>query len=235
MKTLITLLLVSILSSCASIDNDKHHLFILSGQSNMARLDPTISFTPMLNAKFGAENVVVVKDTQGAQPISRWVNNWQSQDGSSPEVSGDLYDRLMTKVKEALPYKPFSTVTFIWMQGERDARKRHGDVYIKSFKTLVSQLSSDLNRNDINVVIGRLSDFDLNNNKYPHWTLVRQAQEQLAIELPQASWVNSDDLNDGINNKGKVIKNDLHMSVDGYKKLGERFANESIKLIQQFN
>ncbi len=45
-------------------------------------------------------------------------------------------------------------------------------------------------------------------------------------------WVNTDDLNDGINSKGKVIKNDLHMSAEGYLIMGKRFADKSIKLIE---
>ena len=31
------------------------HLFILSGQSNMAGLDPSLSFTPAVEAKYGKE------------------------------------------------------------------------------------------------------------------------------------------------------------------------------------
>lgn len=38
----------------------------------MAGLDPDISFTPAISQKFGAENVIVVKDALGGQPIRRW-------------------------------------------------------------------------------------------------------------------------------------------------------------------
>ncbi|WP_430937432.1 sulfatase-like hydrolase/transferase [Saccharicrinis sp. 156] len=44
-------------------------------------------------------------------------------------------------------------------------------------------------------------------------------------------WINTDDLNDGLNSKGLEIKNDLHMSVEGYKFMGERFAEKAIKLV----
>jgi arylsulfatase A-like enzyme len=40
----------------------KKHLFILSGQSNMAGLNPEISFTPAVETAFGKDNVIVVKD-----------------------------------------------------------------------------------------------------------------------------------------------------------------------------
>jgi hypothetical protein len=56
----------------ASVEADAAHLFILSGQSNMDGLDPDESFTPMVEAEFGAERVIVVKDAHDGQPIRRW-------------------------------------------------------------------------------------------------------------------------------------------------------------------
>jgi len=47
----------------------------------------------------------------------------------------------------------------------------------------------------------------------------------------RGAWVDTDDLNDGKNPQGKEIKNDLHYSVDGYKLLGQRFADKAIELI----
>lgn len=45
------------------------HLFILSGQSNMQRLENNLSFTPAVEAEFGAANMAVMHDAQGGQPI----------------------------------------------------------------------------------------------------------------------------------------------------------------------
>lgn len=216
-------------SQCRMADK---HLFILSGQSNMAGMDPNTSFTPALEAAFGKDNISVVKDAQGGQPIRRWFKNWKPAEGEGPEVTGDLYVRLMEKVDTASLGKKFTTVTFVWMQGERDAREKHGQVYAASLKGLKEQLAKDLGRKDINFVIGRLSDFDMDNAKYPHWTMVRQVQVEVAEADPRGAWVDTDDLNDGINKKGVEVVNDLHYSVEGYKKLGERFAEKAIELIK---
>lgn len=229
---LASLLALVCMSSTHAADMEKH-LFILSGQSNMARLDPSISFTPALEKAFGKENVVVVKDAQGGQPIRRWYKKWKPAKGDAPAATGDLYDRLMKKVNAALKEDTFSTVTFIWMQGERDAREKHSDVYAASLKGLLAQLSEDLKRNDINVVIGRLSDAGMVDNNNSHWNMVRKAQVKVADASPRGAWVDTDDLNDGINKQGKQIVNDLHYSVEGYKKLGERFAQKSIELIKK--
>ena len=44
-------------------DGGGKNLFILSGQSNMAGMDPAISFTPVVTKAFGKENIIVAKTT----------------------------------------------------------------------------------------------------------------------------------------------------------------------------
>lgn len=210
-----------------------NHLFILSGQSNMAGLNPEDSFTPAVAAAFGADKVFVVKDAKGGEPIRKWYKAWKPAEGNEPKATGDLYDRLMGKVEAVSHNRSFESVTFIWMQGERDAREEHGLVYEHSLLGLYEQLSKDLERRDINFVIGRLSDFDLDNARYPHWTMVREAQVKVADGCARCVWVDTDDLNDGVNRAGKAIKDDLHYSVTGYEVLGQRFARKAIMLIEQ--
>jgi hypothetical protein len=139
----------------------------------------------------------------------------------------------MEAVKPAIKGQTLESVTFIWMQGERDAKMQWGDVYEASLKGLYEQFSKDIGRSDVNFVIGRLSDFDLENQKYPHWTVVREIQTKVADSNSRFAWVDTDDLNDGVNRKGKAIENDLHYSAEGYKTLGRRFAQSALRLIQQ--
>ena len=155
---LITTLLI--LSGC---QKSGPHLFLLSGQSNMAGLDPEISFIPTVTEAFGAENVIVVKDAQGGQPIRRWDKQWVATEGQNEKQIGDLYDKLMTKTNEAIGENSVQSVTFVWMQGERDAREQLSDLYLDSFNRVIGQLKTDLGHDQINVVIGRLSDFDMKN------------------------------------------------------------------------
>lgn len=206
------------------------HLFILSGQSNMQGLDPQISFVPAVDEAFGKDNVIVVKDALGGQPIRRWYKQFKTD-----EPVGDLYDRLMDKVRPAIAGQELCSVTFVWMQGERDAREGNGDVYADSLRGLREQLAADLGRDDLNFVIGRISDFDMPNRLYKHWTKIREAQVAVAESDPRAVWVDSDDLNSGLNSKGRMVTDDLHLSVEGYRFLGQRFADAAINLIQQEN
>ena len=230
MCKIILLLLASLF---ASVSANEKHLFILSGQSNMAGLKPEESFIPTVEKEFGKENVIVVKSAQGGQPIRRWFKEWKDATGNKPEKNGDLYDVLMSKVKPAVKDQKLASVTFLWMQGERDAREKHGDVYKASFLGILEQVKKDLGVEKLNFVIGRLSDYDMANKKYPHWTKVRDVQVALAEESSNGAWVDTDDLNDGKNRKGKDIKNDLHYSADGYVTVGKRLADKAIGLIKK--
>ena len=209
------------------------HLFILSGQSNMQRLNPDVSFIPAVKKAIG-KNVIVIKDSHGGHPISRWYKNWVDVKGNKPSRTGDLYDRLMKKVDPAVKGQKLLSVNFIWMQGERDARMNHGDVYTKSFLGLIDQVKSDLEFDNVNFVIGRLSDFGMTHKDYKHWIKVREVQVKLAENHPRGEWVNTDDLNDGKNHRGRMLKNDLHYTPEGYKKLGQRFADKAIALIKKY-
>lgn len=200
------------------------HLFILSGQSNMARLDPSVSFTPMLEKAYGAESIIVVKEAQGGQPLYRWYKQWESSDGKAPEKRGDIYDLLMEKVQRAIDGQEIATVTFFWMQGERDAREKWGDVYGKSLAGMFSQLEADLGRDDVRYVLGRLSDFDMEQKRYPHWKMVRETLVSVAESRENAAWVNTDDLN-GPND-------DLHYTPEGYAELGRRFGRKAVSFLE---
>jgi hypothetical protein len=222
-------------SAILATAQDAKHLFILSGQSNMVGLRPEESFLPTLEAEFGKGNILIAKDAMGTQPIRRWYKDWKPLQGDTPVPQPDLYDSLMKKVQAVIINQKIETVTFIWMQGERDAREALGEVYDRSLLGLYQQLSKDLGRNDMDFIIGRLSDFDMMNTKYPHWTLVREMQVKVGSSNPRFAWVNSDDLNDGFDRGGKAIQNDLHLSAKGYVTLGKRFAEEAIRLIKRAN
>ena len=230
---IIALIGFAILSFVADADSGKH-LFILSGQSNMEGMHYDKDFTPFVRRKFGANNIIVVWDAKGGEPISRWYKNWVSATGEQPKLRGDLYNRLMNKVQTEIEGQKIKTITFIWMQGETDARNGYGDVYRSSLSGLVQQLEHDMQRKDINVIIGRISDFDIENKKFPHWTKVRDEQVMFIRSYKRGAWIDTDDLNDGLSRRGKPISNDLHYSRLGYETLGRRFAEKSIELIQKW-
>ena len=200
------------------------HLFLLSGQSNMAGLNPDWSFTPTLTNAFAGDEVIVVKVAYNGEPIRKWYNKWAPPNGPAPADNGHIYRELLTKTTAVLAGKPRpDSVTFVWMQGEADAHQGLGTVYEASLRGLRDQLSTDLKRADLNWVIGRISDFDMSNAKYPHWTMVRDIQVRVAASTPHTTWVDTDDLNGP--------QNALHYTHQGYVDLGQCFAAKAITLI----
>jgi hypothetical protein len=63
--------------------------------------------------------------------------------------------------------------------------------------------------------------------------MIRKIQVDVAESDPRFEWIDTDDLNDGVDRRGRTIDNDIHYSADGYKKLGERFAAAALELIRQ--
>lgn len=189
-------------------------LFILSGQSNMVGLDPALSFVPELEKAFPDDEIVLVKDAHNGQPLSRWF---------AREKPRDLYKSLMEKVNKAVEGKEFASVTFVWMQGEADGSwKEDSGRYETHLKGLIAQLRSDLKRDDMTVVVGRISDFA---NGQKHWDKVREVQVAVAEADPLAGWIDTDDLNGDKNDKHYTAKEDK-------KTLGTRFAQKAIALIR---
>ena len=207
------------------------HLFILSGQSNMARFKPALWFTPGISKEFGTDNVIVSFHAQGGQPISKWYKKWKSTKGDTDPNPGKIYDDLIGAAKAKIDGEKIRTVTFIWMQGEADAKAKNSEVYLASLNGLKKQLEEDLQRTDINFVIGRLSDSgffrrrDKKRVENPDWNRIRDAQEAFANSIERAVWIDTDDLNGD--------KNELHLiKPSGYETLGKRYVDAALKLIE---
>ena len=237
-KLLLILMTAAVLAGCATHTPGGKHLFILSGQSNIARMDPDQRFRPLLEQHFGKDNILVVKDAAGGQAISRWDKQWalpirDPLNAPGEKSPGDLYERLTRKVLAATENQHVASISLIWMQGESDAYLRYGDIYKESVLRVYSQLQEDLHYRPINWVIGRISDYDLKNRAYKDWTRIRSIQMEIADSNPRFTWVDTDDLNDNINEAARLPMNDLHYSDEGYQLLGERFAEAAIRLIEK--
>lgn len=197
-------------------EREPAHLFLLSGQSNMANLNPDEAFTPAVNAAFGKEQAIVVKAAYGAKSISHWYKPKQDNPRNW------LHRELIGKTRFRIADREIKTVTFVWMQGESDADDGSA-TYAANFNGLLKNLREDLGRDDVNFVIGRLSDHS-QPEKYKEWEAMRQIQVELAESSPRGAWIDTDDLN------GET--NELHYpnGENGRVALGKRFAAKAIEL-----
>ena len=228
---LIPTITIVALSGLLKAEESGKHLFILSGQSNMARFKPKSWFTPGISDALGADNVIVSFHAQGGQPISKWYKEWKSGKGETDPDAGKIYDAMMEATKAKIEGEKIRTVTFIWMQGEADSKAKNSDVYLASLNGLKKQLEQDLKRTDLNFIIGRLSDSGLYRRRDKkrvenvHWEGIRNAQQAFADASQRAVWIDTDDLN------GE--KNALHLiKPEGYETLGKRYVKAAVELVK---
>ncbi len=211
------------------------HLFILSGNSNMKHMeldpeniagtelpydpaiasnypdDSPIAFTPTLSEAFPDDEIIIVKDARGAPSMDRW------DDGKF------MWQDLTTAIDSALVDKTFTTVTFVWMQGENDYLDDADTLAYRSrLESLYQRLQAYLDVTEMNWVIGRLNDYALSD---PNWVTLRDIQMTTADAFERATWVNFDDLNGEENSKQL-------QSTTEYSILGNRWANAAISLIK---
>jgi hypothetical protein len=199
------------------------HLFVLAGHSNMVGVDPDVSFTPTLTNAFPHDTVMVVKSASHGHSIASW---FRLPSRTRPaEGDAALYARLMMEVRVAVSRAKPDTVTFVWMQGEGDTRAGMAADYGTCLTGLVSNLRADFDREDVNVVIGRINDAGVSADARPDWNRIRETQVAFAKADPYGAWVDTDDLNGP--------KNSATCTHDGYVKLGQRFAEAAIALIRR--
>jgi hypothetical protein len=221
-----TLLIVAITACQTQAAEKKTHLIILSGQSNMGGMfQHDRMYDPMVKAAFPNDEIITIKHARGGQPIRRWCKKWApaNRAATEKETTGDLYDQMIESTKKTLARKKaekLDTITFLWMQGESDAKKDYYEVYARSFNGLLDQLRNDLGRKDINFIIARISD----HSKRAEWEKIRKIQVDLADSDPNGAWLDTDDMNGP--------RDGLHYTREGYNKLGAAFATQAIKMIK---
>jgi hypothetical protein len=239
---IITLLTLLLTASVVTAADKPVHLFILSGQSNMARMHPNSGFMPEAEKLFKDEEVVYIKVALGSQPICRWLEEWVDiakkkglDEGHIKRIHRnskvDLYQSILDKYQETLKEHPrLTSVTFCWMQGETDAQARAQAAYKDALKLLITKLRRDLQRPDMNIVIGRISDYAIDNPENGS-VAIRKIQREIVDEDDRGAWVDVDDLND-MEVDGKM-QNDVHYKrPEGYITLGQRFARQGYALIK---
>jgi hypothetical protein len=225
--------LVVAVGNCLHAAEKPVHVFILSGQSNMAGMDPKLGFEPEAKKLFPDAEVVYFKVSRGGQPIRFWVEEWNTIAArhklDSKSEGTKYYEPILKEyatIQEKHPNP--ASVTFCWMQGERDAREKLSAAYEDALKQLSVNLRRDLKQPNMNFVIGRLSDYGPEGDA--SWQAVRKIQVSIASADKQGAWVDCDDLND---KEAKGVKrNDLHYTKPGYELLGRRYARQAKALIE---
>lgn len=201
------------------------HVFIMSGQSNMVGLDPDDGFRQVLEEALPDADIVIIKHARSGQSVTKWhMPERELKNGKKMEAKrGPTYRALIEKVKADMPANAAS-VTLIWMQGEADSRGGNHEHYEGWFNAFLGYLMEDTGRDDIGVVLGRISDYGPQ-EKHPEWNQIRELQVKMADSHDNWRWIDTDDLN------GE--HNGLHYPKDGYREMGRRFATAALDIIKK--
>jgi hypothetical protein len=224
---------VSSLSAADASDSasDGKHLFILSGQSNMR--EPMIgTFSGTVKKALGSNQVIVTTYSLPSQPILGWYKKWTPPEGAKKPAGlvGDIYDKLMVVVQKAVKGQRIKSVTYVWMQGEADAEAGYASRYKESFFGVLDQLKADLNIKEINFVIGRINDYWLPERRIVDGEIIRALHVKIAESDKHGAWINTDDLNTGVNPWGSYEIDGGHFPNPGYRVMGLRFARAACTL-----
>jgi hypothetical protein len=213
------------------------HLFILSGQSNMAGLKEARdnSFLSELDKLLPDANNQYIKVARGGQPIRLWVDQWdaiaEKHGLAALGQKPTFYPEIIKAYNEKFPgRKKPNSVTFLWMQGEKDAKTKLDAAYVDSLRQLIVNLRRDIGAPEMNVVIGRISDHSPGADLQASWDNVRKALVAVAESDSHGAWVDTDDCNNKTK-KGKAV-DDLHYTPEGYDLFGRRLARQAAHLVQ---
>ena len=159
--------LITMMTLCGLLQGQKSgkHLFILSGQSNMARFKPKSWFTPGISEALGPDNVIVSFHAKGGQPISKWHKQWKSAKGETDP-----------KAKNSAVY--LASLKGLKKQLEKDLGRA-------DLNFIIGRLSDS----------GFYRRRDKKRVENPHWEEIRKAQQAFADSSERAVLIDTDDLN----------------------------------------
>lgn len=132
------------------------------------------------------------------------------------------YDDMLVRLKVAL--KSGEVKGILWHQGESDGKMGEKGTYAEALAELIERVRAECGSSDIPFVIGQLGQFPdrpWNEGR----TKVDAAQRKVAQTVPHCAFVSSD----GLKDRGDLT----HFSADAARQLGERFAEQMIKLQKQ--
>lgn len=178
-------------------DCDSYNLHVIAGQSNAATIELLDYITAMEVHRPEACGVYVQHAITGSS-MKRWYHGWGELVGEmTTQVEGSYFDELRNDlIPGAVIGRTIDTFTFVWVQGEADA-KVYADFYGEALQGLFDAVESEWG-SPVNFVLARLSDHgprQANPVIVYGWSKIRQEQVLLADTSPRILWVDADDLN----------------------------------------
>lgn len=179
-------------------------------EPTMAGLDSGLSFGKALIKHIpDSISVLLIPTAVGGSSISQWLN-----DSIHREVK--LFSNFKQKAELGMR---FGTVKgILWHQGESDAKTKEAPLYQIKVSELFYQFRKIIGNQETTVVIGQLGSYSTN----PLWSKINDHIKYYVSTDQYSGMINTQDLKD----KGDKV----HFNSEAQRLMGERFANEFIKI-----
>lgn len=178
---------------------------------------PWLAFAKTLKHKLGYP-IGLIPAALGGSPLQRW----------NPEQAGeaDLYDNMMDMIAKA----GGRVRGLVWYQGESDCNPEDVATYARRFRAFAEHLRRDLGDPDLPILTAQINRFTTpslslspSGKCTPEadrlWSMMREVQRRLALDLPQVSIIPTLDL---------ALSDNIHNAAASQVTLGQRFARVAL-------
>lgn len=177
-----------------------------------AGLDCGLSFgKTLVQALPDSISVLLIPTAVGGSAISQWL-------GDSTHRTVKLLTNFTEKVKRAKEAGQIKGI--LWHQGEADANEKDILLYRERLSRLFSQFRRIAENETLTIVIGELGGYSQHNE---NWMKINEQIHLYASADPNAGVISSE----GLADKGDKV----HFNSEGQRILGERFANEYLRMM----
>lgn len=199
-----------------------------------------LSFAKKLQEFYPNEKIALIKYARGGSSLdslaAREYGSWEMDYCGTNGVN--QFDHYLVMIKEALNTRDIDQdgkedilipAGIIWMQGESDGviAEEIAYRYYSNLKRLMDLIRASLHKDDLAVVIGKISDSGNDNDgkTWKYGELIQYAQEKYVRTDKKAAIVRD--------TKHYKYSDPWHYDSDGYIDLGEKFAEAIYQLNKQ--
>ena len=184
---------------------------------------PEVGLSRVLKKEFPERNFLLIKYAIGGSSLYDWSPNYdpdKSKLTSHPEF-GNLFDSFINEVDSLSQIYNFNIIGMLLMQGEEDSKKTEvAEKYLTNFMNLINSFREEVNTPNLPFIFGAINP---PLSKFPAANQVRAAQIQVLQEIKDTYIIETSDLS----------KSDsVHYDAEGLLKLGSRFGECLVKIIQ---
>lgn len=217
--------------------------FKSDGETNeySARFGVEVTFARQIQKLHPGEKIAIIKYSRGGTSIDEaaagkfgcWEPDFEGGEGDGQGIN--QYDHFLATIRRATADRDIDgdgtddtlvPAGIVWMQGESDAAYTEdiAQKYESNLKRLMDLIRAALRRDDLPVVIGRISDSknDPSGKVWEFGDVVRQAQADFVEKDVAAALVTSTDKYD--------YSDKWHYDTEGYIDLGRQFAEAMARL-----